>query len=182
MANWCNYRRPLAPQYTFSCVNSLYVAWGSSISWGALPGVLALRPVLDISVHNGNIGRAFLEPLPILMCQLDGGWTHASAPFSAAPSEWPRKSLETILLSDVIFLLGWDCWPENDRSRPGRYFCAGSLIVPGIFNWWVLAAEDPAQISHIHIPGTCLSIMLWKIQQEIPSIQSHCLYLGVCFF
>lgn len=111
---------------------------------GALPGALALRPILDISVHNGNIGRVFLEPLPIPVYQLGGRWTCGSVPLSAAPltpSEWPRKSLKTILLSDVIFLLGWDCWPENGRSRAQEIFLAGyftvsdSLIAPGIVNW-----------------------------------------------
>lgn len=54
-------------------MNSLYVAQGSGSSWEALPGALALHPVLDISVYDGIMGQAFLELLPIRMCQLDDG-------------------------------------------------------------------------------------------------------------
>lgn len=56
---------------------------------------------------------------PWAECQLGGGWTHRRASLSVVSlaMEWPWKYLTSVLLSDVTFLLGWDCWLEKGRSR-----------------------------------------------------------------
>ena len=58
------------------------------------------------------------------MCRLEGGWTDArkasSCTVPLAFREWQKKSLMAVLLSGVIFPVGWDRRPENGKSRaPG---------------------------------------------------------------
>lgn len=79
-------------------------------------------------------------------------------------SEWQQKSLVAVLLSVVIFPGGWDCWPEDGKSRaPGDALALAAslcqtvslLIIPGTVK---VGAPDgcaePAWISHAPIPGT----------------------------
>lgn len=54
------------------------------------------------------------------MCWQEGGWQNTWKSLLYCPlasSEWRQKSLVAVMLSDVIFPVGWDYWPENGKSE-----------------------------------------------------------------
>lgn len=78
------------------------------------------------------------------MCRQEGGWQNTWKSLLYCPlasSEWQQKSLLAVLLSDVIFPVGWDYWPENGKSEAPEdipidwlLHCvrpASPLVVPG---------------------------------------------------
>ncbi len=135
------------------------MAIGPAVHWGGaavcigerpLPGPMAFVSLIPATLPMGGFYRFYLSLLAAVVLMIALSWRLIVRPFSVRMKPWVTALAGLILLLDVAFLsplrfpvptVEWTppAAVKTLAAQPGR---DGVLIVPDIFNWYLVSGED----------------------------------------